>query len=107
MSDSSDEYVNTYIKQLCNDAWLSEMCGQCINKISDFKEQGLANTMWAMGKLGYRNDGVLAVMCKASMAKLNGFNPQALSNNVWALGTLRCTGKAVLAAMCEEGVAKF
>jgi hypothetical protein len=26
MNDTSDECAHTYIKQLCKDAWLSEMC---------------------------------------------------------------------------------
>ncbi|KAJ1478587.1 hypothetical protein T484DRAFT_1817030 [Baffinella frigidus] len=54
-----------------------------------FNSQGVANTMWALGKLGAKVDQELAkAMQRRAIEIAATFNSQGVSNLVWALATL-------------------
>ncbi len=58
-------------------------------KISGFKPQELANSLWALAKLGEDLPGsFLRAWSQAATRNISAFNSQELSNSLWAFATL-------------------
>ncbi|GIL57480.1 hypothetical protein Vafri_12711 [Volvox africanus] len=58
--------------------------------LPEFKGRQLANTLWAVAKLGYRpSERWLEVLLMRASAQMHTFNPQHLANTLYALMLLR------------------
>ena len=44
------------------------------SKLGEFNAQELANTVWALAKLGHHDDGFVTAVVHASKSKLGDFN---------------------------------
>ena len=58
------------------------------SQLSNFTEQGIANTVWGMATLGHSNPKVLEALLGAAQQKVGGFNEQDIANTLWAIACL-------------------
>jgi len=71
---------------LCEEIEFQMLLGTVENKVWEFGPQALANTLWALGRLGHFPDGpFLPILAERALWCLNGFKPQELANMVYGL----------------------
>ena len=62
--------------------------------VESFTARNLANTLWALAKMGHNpGDRLLGLLQAETLKKVAGFNPQNIANTLWAfanLGVLLC-----------------
>ena len=59
------------------------------DKAESFTARNLANTLWALAKMGHNPGGRLLSLLEAeTLKKVGGFNPQNIANTLWAFANL-------------------
>jgi hypothetical protein len=60
-----------------------------VAKVDQFKGRNIANTLWAMAKMGH-NPGqeFFQAMVKQSIKRIKDFNAQNLANTLWAFASI-------------------
>jgi len=69
---------------------------------SNFSPQQMANFVWGMATLSFRNEKMLLALGREAAPKLPEFKPQELSNYIWALATLELVDNLLLHALSNE-----
>ena len=66
--------------------------------VESFTARNLANTLWALAKMGHNpGDRLLGLLQAETLKKVAGFNPQNIANTLWAfanLGACLCASDA-------------
>jgi hypothetical protein len=57
-------------------------------KLSSFNEHDIANTAWALAKLGHKDEAFMSALLTEAKPKLGGFTAQAMANTAWAVAKL-------------------
>ena len=78
---------SAWARPLC---WLLRLlsCGLCTaagEKVQDFNSQGIANSLWAMGKTGTYMPEVFETLCTAAGEKVQDFDSQGIATALWAM----------------------
>ncbi len=67
--------------------------------LREFDGQGLANAVWAVGKLGLKDEALPKAVPRRAQETLREFNMQNMANAVWAFGKLGRKDEAPLKAV--------
>ena len=71
--------------------------------LRQFNAQELANTMWALAKLGVKEDELMKAVARRALEILGEFNAQDLANTVWAFAKLEMKEEALMKAVAIRG----
>lgn len=72
---------------------------------NDFTSQGIANTCWALAKLGIGSTAVFEVLAESAASKLCDFNAQELANLAWAYAKVGARANELLARLALRTIA--
>ena len=67
---------------------LQALCNASVQKINDFKAQGISSTVWAMATLGHSDTKVLGALLSAAEQKAGSFTEQEIANTLWGMACL-------------------
>eukprot|EP00798_Chlamydomonas_sp_ICE-L_P030053 gene30053-biopygen15912 len=78
-----------------------------MTRLPGFGAQALANSLWALAKLGIKDEAFTASWFRVATRKLPEFNTQNLSNSLWAVSKLGIEDDAFTAAWLREAKVKL
>ncbi|KAG1658035.1 hypothetical protein FOA52_014347 [Chlamydomonas sp. UWO 241] len=68
-----------------------------------FPAHNLANTVWALAKLGHSDAGFIGDLLEKAQSELRRFNPQNLANIAWALAKMEYSAAGFMSNLLKEG----
>jgi very-short-patch-repair endonuclease len=81
---------------------IAALATQAMTLAKTFNKQNLANTLWAMAKLGYRDEKALTALMVQICEKHSSFDAQEISNILYAMAQLNYRDEASLTALLER-----
>jgi hypothetical protein len=88
-------------------AGVAQLLGVAWEQLPQMGAQALANSLWAVSKLGVDDGLFVAALLRSARPQLPSFNAQALVNTTWALATLRHTDADFMGALLEVAKPKL
>mmetsp|Transcript_144034 Transcript_144034/g.461004 ORF Transcript_144034/g.461004 Transcript_144034/m.461004 type:complete len:728 (-) Transcript_144034:121-2304(-) len=89
-----------------NEAMMSVIAAEVVNKISRFQQRELSNTAWAFAKCGLWNEQLVSAIAGECLAKIRTFSVQSISHISWALAQWGTRKEELMNAIAQETIAK-
>jgi hypothetical protein len=70
--------------------------------VGEFKEQALANTVWAFAKAGHKAPALFDAIAREAPGRVAKFDPQTLSNTAWAFAEAGHKAPALFEAVGKD-----
>jgi len=85
-----------------NEALMSVIAAEIVNKISEFDQRQLSNAAWAFAKCGLWNEQLVNAIAEESLSKISTFTAQSLSHISWAMAQWATRKDDLMAAITTE-----
>jgi len=85
-----------------NEALMSVIAAEVVNKIEGFDQRHLSNTAWAFSKCGLWNEQLVSAIAGECLAKIHTFSAQSLSHISWAMAQWGTRKDDLMNAIADE-----